>query len=60
MYDEDNILWRMWGLISDINANEITDQISKDNLFNWCDTWRELSKELLIDIARQFYHARQG
>lgn len=37
----------LYGLINDINANEIADHIKTDSLQSWTATWRNTAKEVM-------------
>jgi hypothetical protein len=39
-------------MIADINTNEISDQISRDNLSMWCNTRRITCKEIVRLIEK--------
>lgn len=54
MQEKENILWDLYSAIADVNVTEITDQISRDNLSNWCNSWRIAAKEIGIEIGKQF------
>ena len=49
---KDDIMWKLYGMIADINTNEILDQISRDNLSMWCNTWRITCKEIVSSIEK--------
>ena len=52
--EKENILWSLYSIIADVNVAEITDQISRDNLSNWCNSWRIAAKEIGMEIGKQF------
>lgn len=54
MGDKENLLWKLYGMITDINPNEIANQISRDNLSGWCNAWRIAAKEIGRGIGEQF------
>jgi hypothetical protein len=41
----------LYGLIADVNAQEIAEQIKADNLSAWCGSWRIAAKAALRAIA---------
>lgn len=49
---KEDIMWKLYGMIADINTNEISDQISRDNLSMWCNTWRITCKEIVHLIEK--------
>jgi len=50
--NEEEIISNLYGMIGDVNANEISDQIYRDNLSMWCNTWRIASKEIVKLIEK--------
>ena len=40
----------MHNLISDVNVNEIADQLDNGTLVDWCAVWREKAREALVEI----------
>ena len=52
MRAKEDIMWKLYGMIADVNTNEISDQISRDNLSMWCNTWRITCKEIVRSIEK--------
>jgi hypothetical protein len=50
--NKEDVLWKLYGMIADINTNEISDQISRDNLSMWCNTRRITCKEIVRLIEK--------
>ena len=49
---KEDIMRKLYGMIADINTSEISDQISRDNLSMWCNTWRATCKEIVRLIEK--------
>ena len=49
-----DILGHLYGLVADVNTEEIADQIKRDNLSMWCNSWRIATKEK-IELVRQIF-----
>ena len=44
---KEKIAKELYGLIADINVEEILDQIKRDNLSLWCNSWRITTKGIV-------------
>ena len=52
MSKKEDIMGKLYGMIADVNTNEISDQINRDNLSMWCNTWRITCKEIVRLIEK--------
>lgn len=58
MENLDNIVTDLYGLVADVNAEEIADHIKRENLSDWSNSWRIAAKKDLNIVSQAIKEKR--